>query len=258
MMMQAAVARCAGWGLRSRRLGGAAPSLARGGVAAVRWSSSQLRADIGEGVGGSLDEWSDPDFAAAWTETGWITTNPDRPRQVEFLASAAVAAAKAAGVPCVLDLGCGSGLITEALLGRECEVVGVDGSEAMLGLAADKVPAATLAQATFEELASGSTSPSAAAALAKGPFGAITVAQALHEAPDEAVRGVLQWVQSAEVLAPGGVLLVLERYELESGGADAGGIWCASLTCASLDCLTKTQPIGFKRMMPWHTVSIAD
>ncbi len=188
--------------------------------------SQRLRAEIGEGVGGSLDEWLDPGFAAAWTETGQITTNPDRLRQVELLASAAAAAAKATGVPKVLDLACGSGLVTEALFGRGCEIVGVDGSDAMLELAAAKVPSASLAQVTFEELAAGSEPPAAAAVLKGGPFGAITVAQALHEADDEAVRGVLKWAQRPEILAPGGVLLVLERYELESGGADAAGVWC--------------------------------
>lgn len=187
--------------------------------------SQQLRAEIGEGVGGSLEEWLDPEFAAAWTETGQITTNPDRLRQVELLASGAVAAAKATGAPRILDLACGSGLVTEALFGRGCEVVGVDGSEAMLNIAAVKVPSVTFAQATFEELADGSESSTAAAVL-KGPFGAITVAQALHEADDKAVRGILRWAQQPGVLAPGGVLLVLERYELESGGAEAAGIWC--------------------------------
>lgn len=199
--------------------------LAAGGPRAAGAPSALLRPERGEGVGG-LDEWLDPAFAKAWTEHGQITTNPDRLRQVELLTAAAAAAADAT-TPCVLDLACGSGLVTRALLGRGLDVVGIDGSAAMLDLAADATAGATLAQATFEQLAAGAAPPAAAAALARGPFGAITVAQALHEADDSAVRGLLQWVRRPDVLAPGGVLLVLERYELECGGPEAGGVWGA-------------------------------
>jgi ubiquinone/menaquinone biosynthesis C-methylase UbiE len=51
-----------------------------------------------------------------------------------------------------LDLCCGHGNVSEALVSRGCHVVGVDFSPAMLALARERVPAATLMEADAQHL----------------------------------------------------------------------------------------------------------
>ena len=52
----------------------------------------------------------------------------------------------------VLDLCCGQGNVSEALMGRGCQVVGVDFSPAMLVLARKRVPRATFIEADAQDL----------------------------------------------------------------------------------------------------------
>jgi SAM-dependent methyltransferase len=51
-----------------------------------------------------------------------------------------------------LDLCCGQGNVSEALLGRGCQVVGVDFSPAMLAFARQRAPAATFIEADAQDL----------------------------------------------------------------------------------------------------------
>jgi SAM-dependent methyltransferase len=51
-----------------------------------------------------------------------------------------------------LDLCCGQGNVSEALIGRGCQVVGVDFSPAMLSLARARVPSATFVEADAQDL----------------------------------------------------------------------------------------------------------
>jgi ubiquinone/menaquinone biosynthesis C-methylase UbiE len=52
----------------------------------------------------------------------------------------------------VLDLCCGQGNVSEALLSRGCQVVGVDFSPAMLAFARERVPKATFIEADAQDL----------------------------------------------------------------------------------------------------------
>jgi trans-aconitate methyltransferase len=51
-----------------------------------------------------------------------------------------------------LDLCCGQGNVSEALIGRGCQVVGVDFSPVMLSLARERVPNATFIEADAQDL----------------------------------------------------------------------------------------------------------
>ncbi len=52
----------------------------------------------------------------------------------------------------VLDLCCGQGNVSEALVARGCQVVGVDFSPVMLSIALDRVPSATFIEADAQDL----------------------------------------------------------------------------------------------------------
>ncbi|MFG2795203.1 class I SAM-dependent methyltransferase [Streptomyces pseudovenezuelae] len=94
--------------------------------------------------------------------------------------------------PCTLvDIACGTGIVTRRLLRPERTVLGVDRSPGMLGLAARRVPGGTVGgDATRLPVASGSVD-------------AVVMVWLLHLLPDPAA--VL--AEAARVLRPGGVLI---------------------------------------------------
>lgn len=69
----------------------------------------------------------------------------------QAIASLLDAAAAAPGLK-ALDLCCGQGNVTEALIGRGCRVVGVDFSSRMLALARERVAAARFVEADAQQL----------------------------------------------------------------------------------------------------------
>jgi len=92
----------------------------------------------------------------------------------------------------VLDLGCGTGLVSARLVAAGCIVTGVDPSEAMLAHARSRVPGATFVLASAEKLPFDADS-----------FDAATCAQAFHWFDQ---RRALEELQ--RVVRPGGTLAV--------------------------------------------------
>jgi S-adenosylmethionine-diacylgycerolhomoserine-N-methlytransferase len=101
----------------------------------------------------------------------------------------------------VLDVGCGTGLNFPLLRRRDCSIVGIDYSEAMLERAHRRDPQASLRRGDFTRNHLG------------GPFerALATYALSLAESPEEAVRNVHRH------LAPGGVFVVLDFHPLKAG-----------------------------------------
>lgn len=99
----------------------------------------------------------------------------------------------------VLEVGCGTGLLTEALVARGLRVEAIDPGEAMVGLARRRVgPAAAVdfRIGRFEE-----------ARLAEGRFAAVFSASAWHWL-DPAVS----WRRAHDALAPGGRLFLVQDH----------------------------------------------
>ncbi|MBC5799491.1 MAG: class I SAM-dependent methyltransferase [Candidatus Eremiobacteraeota bacterium] len=92
----------------------------------------------------------------------------------------------------VVDVGCGTGLVTAELARRGCSVTGVDCSEAMLAHARERVRPASFSNARAECLPFGSAS-----------FDAATSAQAFHwfDQPQALV-------ECARVVRPGGIVAI--------------------------------------------------
>ena len=125
----------------------------------------------------------------------------------------------------VLDLCCGSGRVTQALLERGFRATGVDSSEAMLRLARQNAPGAELVLADMRSLAL----PHIYAAVVS-TFNALAHAHTVDD--------LGQALRSAHaVLAPGGVMVfdlsMHEQYELR---------WCGSLCYAGPDAACIVRP----------------
>jgi SAM-dependent methyltransferase len=88
--------------------------------------------------------WSDPARASGYVEL--FASASDQAIQRLLDAVGARPDLKA------LDLCCGHGNVSEALIGRGCQVVGVDFSPAMLALARGRVPRATFIEADAQDL----------------------------------------------------------------------------------------------------------
>ena len=88
--------------------------------------------------------WSDAERTRAYVGLFAAATQ-------QAIASLLDAAAAAPGLK-ALDLCCGQGNVTEALIGRGCRVVGVDFSSSMLALARERVAAARFVEADAQQL----------------------------------------------------------------------------------------------------------
>ncbi len=91
----------------------------------------------------------------------------------------------------LLDIACGTGIVTRGLLRPERTVLGVDRSSGMLGLAARRVPGGVVC------------GDAARLPLASDSVDAVVIVWLLHLLPDPAA--VL--AEAARVLRPGGVLI---------------------------------------------------
>jgi len=92
----------------------------------------------------------------------------------------------------VLDVACGTGIVTEELFRRGCVMTGIDISEPMLTLARKRVPAAAFATASAEELP-----------YSNDTFDAATSAQAFHWLDHATALAEL-----ARVVRPGGIVAI--------------------------------------------------
>ena len=111
----------------------------------------------------------------------------------------------------VLELGCGTGLVTRHLCAADVEVVAVDQAPAMLAAARRRAP-----QAAF---VTGNVSSTAI----DGEFDRVVLAFILHELAPEARVDVLR--RSASVLAPEGSIGILEW--ARPAGRIGGRVWAS-------------------------------
>ena len=103
----------------------------------------------------------------------------------------------------VLELGCGTGGVTQLMLHRGASVHAVDGSARMLERARDVAPGAEFEQMQLEELE------------VHGSYDTVLLAFVLHELGPAARAEVLE--KSLAVLAPNGRLAILDHAVPESG-----------------------------------------
>jgi SAM-dependent methyltransferase len=109
----------------------------------------------------------------------------------------------------VLDAGCGPGFYTEALAERGASVVAFDASEAMVALARERVPSATVVRAVLGE----------PLPFADGEFDLVVSALAIHYAADRAAA----FRELHRVVRPGGAVVLSTQHPtadwLRKGGS---------------------------------------
>jgi SAM-dependent methyltransferase len=152
------------------------------------------------------DNWTDEAFASDW-DGRHVAGNPTRPFLLSTIVAILQAMATQRPALSVLEIGSGSGLVTERILDAvpAATVDGADFSDPMMARAATRLArhGARFRQhridlATFE-----------AGALVPGLFNAVLVLQVLHEVPPAAKRAVLNSLRGS--LAEDGLLLYGER-----------------------------------------------
>ena len=124
------------------------------------------------------------------------------------------------GTPRVLDLGFGTGTLTERLYRAGCEVFGQDFSPEMLAAARERMPEAALWLGDFRR--------GLVPALAEREYECIIATYSLHHLTDGEKAAFLRELQGR--LRPGGEILVGDvafgtRAELEACRAGAGEAW---------------------------------
>ncbi len=126
----------------------------------------------------------------------------------------------ARGTPTVLDIGFGTGTLTERLCRAGCEVFGQDFSPEMLAGARERMPEATLRLGDFRR--------GLVPALAEREYECIVATYSLHHLTDGEKTAFLRELRGR--LRPGGEILVGDvafetRAELEACRAGAGEAW---------------------------------
>ena len=126
----------------------------------------------------------------------------------------------ARGTPTVLDIGFGTGTLTERLYRAGCQVFGQDFSPEMLAAARERMPEATLRLGDFRR--------GLVPALAEREYECIVATYSLHHLTDGEKTAFLRELRGR--LRPGGEILVGDvafetRAELEACRAGAGEAW---------------------------------
>jgi tRNA (cmo5U34)-methyltransferase len=148
--------------------------------------------------------WQQRDAAREW-DAGAGEGLATRAEQLEIMLALLRDSRVGGGV--VLDLGVGSGLVAEAVLGAlpEASLVGVDLSDAMLELARARLarfgPRVRLLQ---HDLAAIGT-----LVLPPGRYAAVISVQTLHHLSGQEKEAVLAW--SARTVEPGGPIVIVDR-----------------------------------------------
>jgi 2-polyprenyl-3-methyl-5-hydroxy-6-metoxy-1,4-benzoquinol methylase len=152
------------------------------------------------------DNWTDESFAASW-DGRHVAGNPSRPFVLSVIQAILQSLAAQRTALSVLEIGSGSGLVTERILDAvpTATVDGVDFSEPMMARAATRLArhGARFRQHRAD-LAAFETG-----ALAAGQYDVVLVLQVLHEIPPSAKRAVLTALRSS--IATGGLLFYGER-----------------------------------------------
>jgi SAM-dependent methyltransferase len=131
------------------------------------------------------------------------------PELVSFIADTAAVSAGSA----VLEVGCGTGQLTEALAPFRFDLTAIDAGASLIELARDRVAGVAFRAVSFEELDAG-----------PGSFGLVVSGAAFHWIDPE-----VRFVKAARLLRPGGWLAVAgyeEQYD-EPVGSALDGMWRA-------------------------------
>jgi len=134
----------------------------------------------------------------------------NRPGYPDALVEEACRLARLGSGDPVLEIGCGSGQLTAALLARELHVTAVEPGQRLIALAEQKMPGhpqLAFVNARFEE-----------AQLPPEHFRAVFSASAMHWVDPD-----LGWRKAAEVLAPGGLLVLVQYFGLREERSAADG-----------------------------------
>jgi len=159
------------------------------------------------------DNWTDEAFASAW-DGRHVAGNPTRPFVLSLIVSILKELAAQRSALSVLEIGSGSGLVTERILDAvpTATVDGADFSEPMMVRAAQRLArfGARFRQHRAD-LAGFDTG-----ALVPGRFDVVLVLQVLHEIPATSKRNVLNALRGS--LADAGLLLYGERLRADYAG----------------------------------------
>jgi SAM-dependent methyltransferase len=170
------------------------------------------------------DNWTDETFAASW-DGRHIAGNPTRPFVLSVIVAILRAMAAQRPALSVLEIGSGSGLVTERILDDvpTATIDGADFSEPMMARAAQRLARfGTRFRQHRADLARFD-----AAALVPGRFDVVLALQVLHEIPPASKRTVLHALRGS--LAEGGLLLYGERLRADYAGfaASHAALWRA-------------------------------
>ena len=150
------------------------------------------------------------------------------------------------GTPAVLDIGFGTGTLTERLYRAGCEVFGQDFSPEMLAAARERMPGAALWLGDFRR--------GLVPALAEREYECIVATYSLHHLTDGEKTAFLRELQGR--LRPGGEILVGDvafetRAELEACRAGAGEAWDEEEVYFVADELRRELPgLRFEKLSP--------
>jgi SAM-dependent methyltransferase len=109
----------------------------------------------------------------------------------------------------VLEVGCGTGQLTRALVARGLRVTALEPGKNLIGLAARNVPGdVELVRARFED-----------AALPRSRFRAVFAAAAFHWIDPD-----VSWRRAADALVPGGMLALIQYFGLRDGADDRAAL----------------------------------
>src|SRR6185436_548518 len=136
----------------------------------------------------------------------WLPGGSDRLRR-RFVASLGIEPGDR-----VLELGCGTGLVTRHLGATGADVVALDRAPAMLAAARRRAPHAAFIAGDVR------------AAAVEGPFDRVVLAFILHELAPDVRADVLR--RSADVLAPEGSIGILEW--ARPAGRIGGNVWAST------------------------------
>lgn len=153
-------------------------------------------------------QWKGHETAEAWDASGGGEL-PTRAEQQDVLM--ALLAASEIGDGAVLDLGVGSGLVAEAVLDAfpNPQVVGVDFSDAMLGVARERLSRF----GSRVQLLAGDLSEPDAIGLPDLPYRAAFSIQTMHHLSDAEKAAAFAW--TASLLAPGGLFVIIDRVKVD-------------------------------------------
>jgi len=154
-----------------------------------------------------MDVWSDPSLAQRWSEDP-TRRNPTRIEQLDIMLSLIQDLYQSGKT--IVDVGIGSGIVTSMLLERmpDAQVLGIDGSPAMVKLAHERlVKYQDQYNITFQDLTDLDN-----ASKPEGDFQIAFSVQTIHNIPDEHKVKSFEWIYNW--LETDGWFFLLDRFEV--------------------------------------------